>query len=383
MTATDSPGGSAGTGQTVFDVDELLTDSADNLFAATCTFDTVQAAETEGWAPTVWSAVAEAGFAWIGLPAEAGGSGGTLLDAAEVLRIAGAHAAPIPLAETAMLGGWLLAEAGLELPDGPISVVPGVDGDTLTARAGDDGSIVLDGRAGRVPWASRADRIAALVTVDGRELAVAIDPDSVTIEPAANLAGEPRPTVVCDRLTVPAERVGELRAGTDRTGGTGGAAEELRLRGALSRVVLMAGALDAMSRLTVAYTQERQQFGRPIARFQAVQQHLVWGAQDAALVAMAARVAAARASARGVVATRFEIASARTVADECAGTATRWSHQAHGAMGMTQEYALHHLSRRLWSWRREWAVPGRWPATVGGLAEAAGPDGLYPLIASQ
>ena len=54
--------------------------------------------------------------------------GGTLLDSAEVLRIAGANAAPIPLAETAMLGGWLLAEAGLELPEGPVSVVPGLAG---------------------------------------------------------------------------------------------------------------------------------------------------------------------------------------------------------------------------------------------------------------
>ena len=52
-------------------------------------------------------------------------------------------------------------------------------------------------------------------------------------------------------------------------------------------------------------------------------------------------------------------------------------------MGMTQEYALHHLSRRLWSWRREWATAGRWPGEVGGLAEAVGADGLYPLIASQ
>ncbi len=367
---------------TAFAVDELLTDSAENLFASTCTFDAVQAAEEAGWAPEIWGAVAEAGFAWIGLPEDAGGSGGTLLDGAEVVRIAGANAAPIPLAETALLGGWLLATGGLELPDGPVTVIPGVAGDSLVARAGDDGSVTLDGVGQRIPWADRSDRIAAVVEVDGRELVVAIDPGQVTIEAATNLAGEPRPTVIVDGVTIPAERVADVGPASGR-GDEPTLADQLELRGSLSRVMLMAGALMAMSRLTVGYTDERQQFGRPIGRFQSVQQHLVWGAQDAALVEMGARVAAARASARGVVDARFEIASARTVADECAGTATRWAHQAHGAMGMTQEYALHHLSRRLWSWRREWGTPGRWSDRVGGLAETAGADGLYPLITAQ
>ena len=67
--------------------------------------------------------------------------------------------------------------------------------------------------------------------------------------------------------------------------------EALRYRGALTRVALMAGALERMSEMTVAYTGERRQFGRPVSRFQAVQQHLVTGAQQSALVSMAAHVA--------------------------------------------------------------------------------------------
>ena len=45
---------------TTFAVDELLTDSAENLFGSTCTFDAVQAAEEAGWAPEIWAAIAEA-----------------------------------------------------------------------------------------------------------------------------------------------------------------------------------------------------------------------------------------------------------------------------------------------------------------------------------
>lgn len=355
--------------------DQLLIDSAERLFADTCSFDAVQAAEHTGWAPDIWRAVAEAGFAWIGVPAEAGGSGGSLADACEVLRIAGSRAAPVPLAETGMLGGWLLASAHLQLPDGAVTVVPGTADDTLTATGNDDGTISLSGRAHRVPWAASADRIACLLDLvgGGASAVVSVDPGNCVLEPATNVAGEPRPTVVFDGITVPVADVGE--PGPEVT------AESFRLRGALSRATLMAGAMEAMSTLTVDYTEERTQFGRPVGRFQAVQQHLVWGAQDAVLAKMAATLAAREAS-DDVPGARFQIASAKVLADECASTATRWAHQAHGAMGMTQEYALHHLSRRLWAWRHEYARPGEWAAVVGREAERVGADGLYPLIAS-
>ncbi|MGI9613590.1 MAG: acyl-CoA dehydrogenase family protein [Acidimicrobiales bacterium] len=352
---------------------QLLVDSAERLFADTCTFDAVQTAEDEGWAAEVWQAVSDAGFAWIGVSGDAGGSGGTLADACEVLRIAGSRAAPIPLAETGILGGWLLASAGLTLPEGAVTVTPGTSDDTSAASGNGDGSITMTGRAHRVPWAAAADRIVCLVTVDGELVVLSVSPSECVLEPATNVAGEPRPTVVFDGVTVPAGDVG--RPGPDVS------AETFRLRGALSRATLMAGAMEAMNALTVNYTEERKQFGRPVGRFQAVQQHLVWGAQDAVLTKMGAAVATREAT-HDVAGARFEIAAAKALADECASTATRWAHQAHGAMGMTQEYALHHLSRRLWAWRHEYSRPGEWSAVVGREAEGGGADNLYPLIAS-
>ncbi len=341
-------------------VDPLLVETVDRLLDQVCTEAVVEQAEHDGWCSTVWDGLTEAGFTRISIPEAAGGSGGSFGDAMAVVRAVGAHAAPVPLAETAVLGGWLLAQAGLTLPDGPITVVP--DADAL---------VVADGRligTATVPWARRSAAIVAVVRSGDRWSIVRVSPHDLVIEPGANLAGEPRDTVAFD-LPFDALEHAPAPAGID--------SDALRLRGALSRVVMMAGTTDAISRLTIAYANQREQFGRPIARFQAVQQHLVTTAQCAASLSMAADVAV-RAALDGPAA--FEIAAAKIVADQAAVDATRSAHQAHGAMGMTREYELHHLSRRLWAWRHEYGGVGEWRRRLGDAVADAGADGLFPAI---
>lgn len=340
--------------------DQLLIDSAERLFADACTHAAVQDAERDGWAPAIWRSVADAGFPWVSIAESAGGSGGTLSDALAILTVAGAHAAPIPLAETGALGGWLAAAAGLPLPEGPLAVAHD-RGDTLAVHGR-----TISGRALRVAWGRRAERLVALVAHDGGWLVVSAPTGVATVEAGTNLAGEPRDTLVFDGA--PAD-IAPAPDGLDP--------DALRQRGALTRVALMAGALDRMSRMTVRYTRQRRQFGRPVAQFQAVQQHLVHIAQHAALVTMAAEVAATAAE-RGPA--TFEIAAAKVLAGQAATLATRAAHQAHGAMGMTQEYPLQHLSRRLWAWRHEYGDDTAWSARLGQAAATAGADALYPAI---
>jgi acyl-CoA dehydrogenase len=335
--------------------DPLLLEVADRVFADTCTHEAIQAAEHDGWAPGVWGRVADVGLHRVALE-----EGGTLGDALAVLRLAGRNAAPVPLAETGLLAGWLLAGAGLPVPDGPLTVVPGRLEDQYGLHGGR-----LVGMAHRVPWARAAERVVALVVSDDGWLVASAPAASLAIEQRVNLAGEPRDTVTFDG----AVEVAPAAPGVD--------ADALRCRGALTRAVLMAGALERMSGLTVGYTSERVQFGRPVARFQAVQKHLVDGAQDAVLVGMAAD-GAARAAERGDA--RFEIASAKLLANQAAFSATRAAHQAHGAMGMTREYPLHHLSRRLWAWRSEYGDEQIWSARLGAAVARAGADRLYPAI---
>jgi acyl-CoA dehydrogenase len=348
-------------------VDDVLDHSVRALFGETCNHDAIQAAERDGWAPAIWGGAAEMGLLWISIPESSGGSGGSLEQALAVLTIAGEYAAPIPLAEAGMLAGWLLTGAGGEIDTGAVlSVVPGSIDDSLHLVDGR-----LSGTAHRVPWARSVTHVAALLASPGAFLVALAPMSSARIDEASNLAGEPRDTIHFDDaeltfLAPAAEGVDEYA---------------LRLRGALSRVALMAGALRSMSSMTRRYTSERRQFGKVIGSFQAVQQHIVLCAQEAATVAMAAEVAAREASRReSVFEARFEIAAAKVLADEAARIAGRSAHQAHGAMGMTQEYSLHQFSRRLWSWRNEYGNSRFWTRHLGGIVVAHGADGMYPLI---
>jgi acyl-CoA dehydrogenase len=318
--------------------DWLLLDSARRLLGDLCTYEAVQEAESAGWSEPIWDALERGGYADL--------TSVELEDAIAVLRLAGEHAAPVPLAE-AILAGWLLGA----VPDGPVTV------------ASDGGELRLDGGAvtgvlRRIPWGRAARRV--VVVIDDQ--VVVVPTAGAAVKRQTNLAGEPR-----DALTFDRAQPDEVRPQD----------KPLRELGALTRAAMMSGALTAMARLTIVYADQRQQFGRPIGRFQAVQQHLVSIAQDASIVAIAVE-GAARAAGRGPAG--FEIAAAKALASQAALSATRAAHQVHGAMGMTQEYRLHHFSRRLWAWRAEYGNEQHWSRRLGQAVVEAGADQLYPLI---
>ena len=167
---------------------------------------------------------------------------------------------------------------------------------------------------------------------------------------------------------------------TARADAPGGVIEQtLWERTALGRAALMAGAISAVAAMTLRYSGEREQFGRPIGRFQAVQAHLVTIHQQAAVVASAVDGAVEAVElGRG----SFEIACAKMLADRAAQLVTAAAHQTHGAIGMTKEYPLHYLTRRLWAWRDEAGGHHRWADRLGAALVACGPDALYPAIQS-
>ncbi|TQM02121.1 acyl-CoA dehydrogenase family protein [Pseudonocardia kunmingensis] len=346
----------------------LLTEVATDLFGDHCPPEAVRAAEETGWAGELWNALAAAGFPLVSVPEEAGGSGGSVADACAMLQVAGRYAAPVPLAETGLLAGWALAAAGLPLPAGPATVAVGRPEDTVTVTGGPGGWRVA-GRVHRVPWAGEAERVVVLARRGSERFVLSVP--AATVTPGHNLAGEPRGTVTLDDLALDDDAVAP--APEHVTG------DALALRGALARAALIAGALARVSELTVRYTHEREQFGRPVARFQAVQHHLVRIAEEAQAARMAATVAARNADPDPAF---FDVAAAKVVAGEAAGAAAKAAHQAHGAIGMTKEYELGQLTRRLWAWRDEFGGERYWSARLGRHVAGLGADGLWPRLAT-
>jgi acyl-CoA dehydrogenase len=342
--------------------DNELYGLAAKLFDEHSRWQDVSDAESTGWAENLWKALQQTGFSDVPIPEELGGAGGTVTDAIELLRAAGAHAAPVPLAEAGLVGGWLLASAGLTLPKGVRTVLPPDAG----LRLDDDR---LFGSAPAVAWGHRAEHVVGLV--DG-VVVLAPGPSAQsgpTVSRGVNLADEPRDTITFDGTPVTARAHAPV----------GVTEQSLWERTALGRAALMAGAVSAIAAMTLRYSNQREQFGRPIGRFQAVQAHLVTIHQQAALVASAidGAVAAVELGGGG-----FEIACAKILADRAAQLVTAAAHQTHGAIGMTKEYPLHYLTRRLWAWRDEAGGHQRWAHGLGAALVAHGPDALYPAIQS-
>lgn len=343
---------------------DQLADSAERLFAANTGKAIIGAAENGTFPQALWDAVTGAGFTAALLPEHAGGYGATVAEAMALLRISAAHAAPIPLAET-MLAGWLLTQASLSVPEGVMTLAPVRVRDVPTLRRSGD-AWHLTGTASRIPWARDAAAIVVLAEgPDGPAVAL-LRPDGFTLGHDRNLAGEPRDTIAIDAMLA-----------ADTVAPSPFTPAQLRAAGAAVRTVQIAGALSRALSLSVQYAQTRVQFGRPIGKFQAIQQNLAILAGHAAAAVAAADMAA---DALGNGLDPLLVGAAKARAGEAASVAAGLAHQSHGAIGFTQEYELHFATRRLWSWRDEFGNEAEWNGVVGRAVLAAGPDGLWPAL---
>jgi acyl-CoA dehydrogenase len=188
----------------------MLCDAADRLFAD------LAADQKLEFAP-LWRQLDEAGFPSLLVSEAGGGFGGDWPDAVAVLRLAGYHALPAPLAE-AMIAGHLLHGAGVTPADGMTGLAASCEGRL-------DGSH-FTGRLTSVAWGRIAETIVAVL--DGRVLRVRREA-AREIQLSYNPTGEPRDTLYFDHAAVVS---GETTA-------------DPFVLGALARTAMIAGALDA------------------------------------------------------------------------------------------------------------------------------------------
>lgn len=293
----------------------------------------------------LWKALTEAGFTALDVPQAAGGQGADLADALVVLGTLTEAGAVTPYAEHALLAGWLAGSVGHAL-DGVTATVAVVD-DGTAVRSAD--RIQFSGRAIGVPRATTADVIAVLAaTADGPVIAVVNRREpGLRVEPGTDLMGLDCCDIVFDDAEV------TFSASSPVT------VDDLRTRGALVYAVALAAAARAVRERTVRYAAERVQFGRPLAKFQAIQQTLAHMAAQSTMMETAAR-AATDASSEDIATARDAIAAAKIVTSRSAHDVAAAAHQIHGAIGFTAEHSLGRFTTALWTWRDRYGTEHDW-----------------------
>ena len=227
------------------------------------------------------------------------------------------------------------------------------------------------GTATAVPWASRADRVVVIWSDQTGYLAADVVADAITVTPGANLIGEPRDAVAVDISSirgVPFDSALVAR---------------LRLKSALTRAIQVCAALDGALELSIEHASARVQFGRPLAKFQAVQ-HLISDIAAEAALARSATVAALAVAVDSDWSSprlEFLVAAARSCAGHAASVVVRNAHQVLGAIGTTGEHRLHEFTRAALAWRSEFGSVRHWDALLTDMATLAGTHRLWNLIA--
>jgi len=330
----------------------LLAETADKVFSG-----------LDGDFSAAWTAVEAAGLPWVMASEAAGGIGGGFEDACVILMAAGRHAVALPIGE-AIVAASMLAETGLAM-EGALTLAKRAEG----ALKQDGGDFAFSGTLRGVAYGDETARIAAIVEQDGRAHVIC----------AVRADGEAR-----ERRTDPTDApYDDLEFANARVVATAASdtwsAARLFHAMALARACQMAGAIDAALKLSAAHVNQRQQFGRPLAKFQAIQQQMAVLVEEGA-AAGAAAMAAARAADEGDG--TFEIACAKLRANQAAGEAASIAHQVHGAIGFTREYDLQRFTRRLWTWRSEYGNERHWADAIGARTARAGADGFWPALVS-
>ena len=318
---------------------DMFADAARNVLADHCTPAVVRAIESGGrGAPAggaLWDQLEATGLADALLSEEDGGAGLGLSQVFGVLEQCGAHALPLPLGET-MVARALLAQAGVGRPAGSIALARGERLDDGSLR----GALVRSGQVAAAVLLQTGPEWRLLATEDGQATGQALSLDAA--------------------LTWTAEQV-QAAPAADVDG-----ALDVRTLQAAVVAAQMAGALSSVFKRTLQYANERQQFGRPIGKFQAIQHQLAVISEHVFAARMAAQLGcSAGQDGVGVFPDRVRVATAKARCSEAALVVSELAHAIHGAIGFTEDYDLQLFTRRLHAWRQTAGSEAYWYGVAG------------------
>jgi acyl-CoA dehydrogenase len=334
---------------------EAVRELADRIFTDLSTQERLRELELEPdgdrFDRKLWSELAAAGLLGIALPEAVGGAGLGFLETGLLAEAAGRTAAYVPVVETlaaaapavarfgteaqqqrwlpgVVAGDSVLTTALVELggtPAAPATVAePSGDGWTLT------------GVKACVPSGTFADAVLVPARIEPDGVAVFVvetGADGVTIERQEANNGQPEGLVTLSGVTVgPEALLGPVADGP-------AVIEWLVQRSTTALALMQAGAAAASVALLAEYTKTREQFGKPIATFQAVGQRAADAYVDAEAIRLTAWQAAWRLD-EGMPADK-EIAVAKFWAADGGQRVVHAAVHLHGGVGVDREYPLH------------------------------------------
>jgi alkylation response protein AidB-like acyl-CoA dehydrogenase len=315
-------------------------------------------AESDWFDRQLWSELARAKLLGVALPADAGGSALGLVELCLLLQAVGRHCAPIPAWPTLVLGALPIAQFGTPAQRRQF-LPPVARGDMiLTAALADTGSenpfeptvtARRDGAGWRldgIKMCVPASHLAARILVTARTAADAIgvfllEPDAAGVqrERQQTTEGEPQFLLRLSGAAVAGDAVlGDPVRGRDLL-------KWLVDRALVGLCAMEVGVVERALRMTAEYTSTREQFGKPIAKFQAVAQR----AADAFIDVEAIRWTTWEAIwrlAHGLPADD-EIAIAKFWVGEGGHRVVYAAQHLHGGIGVDLDYPLHRSY--LWS----------------------------------
>lgn len=306
----------------------------------------------------LWAELAKADLLGLAVPTADGGGGYGMVELCLLLEAQGKVVAPVPLWATLVLGALPVAAFG---SDGlRAELLPGVvRGDVLlTAALADvaddiavggpgrpsvcaavdgDGTLTLNGTVHAVPYAHVATRILVPVATPDGTVVAAVEPtaDGVTVERAVTTNREIHPHLHLDGVVV---RPGDVLAAGDPARGDE-VLSWLLDRAWTGLCALQVGVAEAAVRQTAEYLNTREQFGLPLATFQATKMR----AADAAIDTEAIRVTTWQAAWR--IDNRLDTGRAVNVAAWFAAESGQRvvfaTQHLHGGMGADISYPIH------------------------------------------
>ena len=316
---------------------EMLVETVEKIYKKHVSKEVVDVVETGGWATDVWKILYDNGILSVAIAEKYGGAQGDIEDLIGLYYLIGKYAVPIPFVETT-LANFILQR---------------VNGEPITTSASynvvDQGIMIQNGRIKgilqHVPWARHVEQLVTIAKEDEQLVLAQVALGDQQIITEKNLAGEARDTVVLNGKVVQQFVISEQLL------------TELQAYSTAAKNAQIAGAIDKVFDLTVNYSKEREQFGRPIHRFQLVQQHIAHLAGEQAIVSSAIEnVTVALLNGQYIDETGYTTIRL----EEAIKLVTASSHQVLAAIGVTHEHSLHQYTRRLWSWREEGLTATYW-----------------------